>query len=282
MPWNATEDEAEALQVIREEIPDEMRDALETWLFRELAGSYGSTEDSKVHLLQSALRVNLQIRDRYPDTWDLIRALKAKGGDDLLLGAVDLQLSMYPVQEFGIPNEVLALSTHLDLCRAAIRTEERDGVYRLARRLPDGVEQLGESAVLAAGNQSGTHLARAWEAATSIEPDPEKAFSEGIKAVELAANAVVTPRAKKVRLSMIVQALKDKQDWRLVLDQREDGVPDHRATLIGMLETLVFAQSGRHGGAGNTAEQARAHVMLASLLVGWFASGAVLMKEPTR
>lgn len=282
MPWNATEDEVESLQVIREEIPDEMRDPLEAWLFRELHHSYGNTEDSRVHLLQSALRVNLHIRTQNPNTWDLIRTLKAKGGDDLLLGAVDLQLSMYSDQGYGIPSEVLALSTHLDLCRAAIRIEVRDGVYRLARRLPDGVEELGESAVLAAENQAGTHLARAWEAATSLKPDPEKAFSEGIKAVELAANAVVTPKAKKVRLSMVVQALKDKQDWQLVLDRREDGVPDHRATLIGMLETLVFAQSGRHGGVGNTAEQARAHVMLASLLVGWFASGAVVMNEPTR
>jgi hypothetical protein len=61
-----------------------------------------------------------------------------------------------------------------------------------------------------------------------------------------------------------------------VLAQRDDGHPDHAVVLIGMLETLAFAEQHRHSGHGYSEAEAVGHVQLAATLVGWFSAGVVV------
>ena len=107
-----------------------------------------------------------------------------------------------------------------------------------------------------------------------MTPDTSKILREAIQAVEAAAGAVAIPKEGRPQLSKIVGALRDQKGWGLVLAQR-DGHPDHKAVLIGMLETLAFAQQHRHSGHGYSETEAVGHVQLAATLVGWFSAGVV-------
>ena len=283
IPFDADIDEVEELHLVRERIPPLLRGVVKNWVAEMATASYGNVARKTVDLVQSALRVDLSLgAENYFDSQAFVDAIQETGGDKLLLRVVDLFVGSQSRDMFApvgeMPERVQDLARHLDLTGSAISVVRVGEGFRLAERLPQGVEFAAEEAANAADATAGRHLAQAWDALNQLEPDAERAFTEGIKAVELASYRVVLPDAKKVRLSQVVQALKDKQDWRLVLERREDGHPDHRAVLIGMLETLALSQSGRHGGNGNTVAEAKAHVMLASLLVGWFATGAVVME----
>lgn len=278
VPFDATEEEVAELRIIRDDIPDGVRTMLNDWVLDELSAGYSTVSVQTGQRLQSTFRLNLGVTSSQPPTTkDVLGNLYSLGGDRLVLRVVDWFLSSYEPWFSGPPERVLELANNLALSGAAVRVVEKANSYRLSRLVPEGVEQAAEAAAIAASASAGKHLVGAWNAINAMEPNPKEAFSEGIKAVELAVHEVVTPDAKKVRLSQSVQALKDKKDWALVLATRDDNYPNHQEVVIGMLETLVFAQNGRHGGEPNNLEEARAHVMLASLLVGWFATGAVVM-----
>lgn len=104
-------------------------------------------------------------------------------------------------------------------------------------------------------------------------------MTEAIRAVEAVAGEVVIPKDKQPRLGKIVSALRSSEKWSLRLPKRDDNHPDQRAVLIGMLEVLAFAEQHRHSGTEPDTQVALAHVELASVLVGWFASGVVFKED---
>ncbi|WP_425836988.1 hypothetical protein [Microbacterium sp. PA5] len=215
------------------------------------------------------------------DTDDLIDEVEEDYGEQGLMRLVDFAVARYqgvgPTRQ--APPEVRTLQWHLDANSSAVTVVVRDGLFRLARRLPEGVEEAAQAAVNAGSGSAGEHLARALHAGRGLTPDPSAAMSEAIKAVEAAAGPVVLPNEKRApQLGKIVAALKDKSGWGLRFRQRDGGHPDHRAVLVGMLETLVFAQTDRHTGRAPTVEEAQSHVLLASTLVEWFSSGTVVMR----
>ncbi|MHA3683927.1 hypothetical protein ACXR2W_06705 [Leucobacter sp. HY1908] len=198
-------------------------------------------------------------------------------GDKNVLRVVDFLLAadFDPHSYMGTAQPVSDLAWHLVQTGSSVEVVERDDRFRLSRRLPEGVEEAAQLSADMASESAGSHLGKAWAALNLLEPDTSKAINEAMKAAELAAGAVATPKDMRLRMSKIVQRLKSKDDWSLMLARRDDGVPDHRAMVIGMLETLSFAQSDRHGGTPQSAEEAQAYVLLASLVVGWFSTGAV-------
>jgi hypothetical protein len=131
----------------------------------------------------------------------------------------------------------------------------------------------------AAGNP-GPHLADAWAAAYGRHPNPSRAYSEAIKAVETASIPVVIPgtRGAKATLGKVIIDLNDhQQDWRLTIHSA--GTPSEISPLIAMLRLLWQGQTDRHGGSAPTipvsASAAEAAVHLAVTLVQWFRSGSV-------
>lgn len=279
VPWDADEDEVVQLHVVREPIPDSMRPALREWLYLRLMDSSGISRESTVTTLQSALRINLEFERGNALTEELVNALEARG-DKILLRTVDFLLALYEFHSYQAePSEVEALRWHLDTSLAAIDIVLQDRVYRLGRRLPEGVEAAAQLAVDSTPKVAGRHLAKALREMQTLEPDTSAVMTEGIRAVEAAAGAVVTPKDIAPRLSKIVAALKDKSAWTVSLQRRDDGHPDHRAVLIGMLETLAFAQRDRHAGKAPAVVQAQGHVLLAANLVGWFSTGVIQMND---
>ncbi len=278
-PWDADDEEYEQRSLVREALPAPLRAPALAWLKREFQPRYGWVEERKVHEIQTALQVDFRFDPGLVDADNLMAAI-ARLGDPFICRVIDLELSGYEFDDFrGAPAEVDELRWHLDHAASALDITVRDDAYRLKRRVPIGVEELAEATKESASALAGEHLGKAWSEAYSLTPNTSLVMTEAIKAVEAAAHTIVTPAAKKIRLGMITQALKDQSGWTLAFPNRDDGHPDHKAVLVGMLETLIIAQADRHGGAAPSVLEAQGHVQLASTLVQWFSTGVVVRES---
>lgn len=276
--WDATDDEYAELQIIREPIPETLDETINQWLrgYFRMHMSYGEVSRAVLNVIEAALRLRLDL-SYHPDGDEVTEAIRAKG-DQYTLRVVDFLLSQWePEPPFdSVPQEVAFLRSQMDLSSSAVQVVQEGRGYRIARRLTEGVEEAAQRAVNDANQTAGQHLAKAWREMQSMTPDASKVLRESIQAVEAAAGPVVIPNDKRPQLSKIVGALRQQQGWGLVLAQRDDGHPDHAAVLIGMLETLAFAEQHRHSGHGYSEAEAIGHVQLAATLVGWFSAGVVV------
>ncbi|MEJ6490765.1 hypothetical protein PQI23_13645 [Leucobacter sp. USCH14] len=279
IPWDADEDEVEELMRIRERIPEELQRPLYSWTLKTASDLGPHISDTRLMEFRSALRLPFD-----PTKGSLQRTFMTdqfvsdvfRLGEKWALRLVDYLCSEYSDREgYAAHEDIIELQWHLDHTGSSLTLSGDGSVFRLANRLTEGIEEAGASAVASSPSVSGRHLSAAWNLIRAIEPDTSKAMNEAMKAAEIAVGALVTPNDGRPRMSKCVQRLRDKQDWELVLERRGDGHPDHRAVVIGMLETLALAQPDRHGGEPPTFEQAQAHVMLASMIVGWFSTGAI-------
>lgn len=278
-PWDADDQEYEERSLIRDALPAPLRAPVLAWLRKEFEPDRGWVREQKVHLIQTALQVDLQVKPGLVHADSLVNTIASRG-DQFICRIVDLELAGYEFDDFrGAPSAVDDLKWHLDHAASALDVTVQDGVYRLKRRVPQGIEELAEESKSSSGALSGQHLGKAWVEAYSLTPNTSLVMTEAIKAVEAAAHPVVTPAAKKIRLGMITQTLKDQSGWTLTFPNRDDGHPDHKAVLVGMLETLIIAQADRHGGAAPSVLEAQAHVQLASTLVQWFSTGVVVRES---
>jgi hypothetical protein len=279
-PWDAEDDEYDERSLIRELLPPPLHAPLLAWIRNELhPSSYSNVDMDRVHELQTALQVDFRLQDRYVEADDMVRVITQKG-NQFVSRVVDYFLSGYEIDQWGnAPGEVESLKWHFDSAASAATIGLQDGVYRLRRRVPAGVEELAEASKQSAPALAGQHLGKAWSEAYALTPNTSLVMSEAIKAVEAAAHPVVTPTAKKIRLGMMTQTIKDQSGWTLAFLNRDDGHPDHKAVLVGMLETLIIAQADRHGGDAPSLIEAQGHVQLASTLVQWFSSGVVIRES---
>jgi hypothetical protein len=279
-PWDADDDEYAQRLEIKALVPEPLRPFLHSWLASELnTAGYARAEPGTVHALQSAFGVNFGFAAGRVSTQDLVDRI-ASEGDRFLMQVVDYVAASYEDKSYApTPKEIDLLSWHLDQNMSAVQVlPDASQVYRVTRRLPLGVEDSGTDAVDRSSEEAGRHLIKAWSAMRSLTPDTSLVMTEAIRAVEAAAGPVVIPKDKQQRLGKIVQTLKARETWGLVLRRRDDDVPDHRLVLIGMMETLAFAEQHRHGGEAPSVLEALTHVQLASTLVAWFATGAVVDK----
>ncbi|GAA1659526.1 hypothetical protein [Microbacterium flavum] len=276
-PWDADDNEYEQRSLIRELIPASLRAPVLAWIRMQLrpTGAYAHIDMSRVHDLQSALQIDFRLQKRYVEADDMLSTITQKG-DQFIARVVDYFLSYYTTDHLGrAPSEVDSLRRHFDNAASSAEIALQNGVFRLRRRTTDGIEELAEASAQSTSVLAGQHLRKGWVEAYALSPNTSLVMSEAIKAVEAAAHPVVSPKATKVRLGMITQAIKDQTGWTLAFPNRDDGHPDHKAVLVGMLETLIVAQADRHGGASPSVLEAQGHVQLASILVQWFSTGVV-------
>lgn len=280
-PWDATEDEYADLLVIREPIPETLNGSIDQWLrgFFRSKSSYQVVDRTVINTIEAALRVTLDLPD-HPDGDDVTEAIRAEG-DRYTLQVIDFLIAQRePDQIYGTPpDDVAFLMSQMDLSSSGVRIVRDGRRYRIARRLAEGIEEAAQKAIYDANQTAGQHLAKAWREMQSMTPDASKVLREGIQAVEAAGGAVVIPRERKPQLSKIVQCLRAQKGWGLAFARRDDDQPDHLGILIGMLETLAFAEQHRHSGHGYSEVQAVGHVQLAATLVGWFSAGVVVRAE---
>ena len=111
-----------------------------------------------------------------------------------------------------------------------------------------------------------------------VHPDPSRAYSEAIKAVEAAAHAIVEPRNQLATLGTILRQLRANPHRFAIAIPGPSGTGDI-TPLIELITMLWTGQTSRHGGQTatrtETVEEARMAVSTAVLLVDWFTTGAV-------
>jgi hypothetical protein len=154
----------------------------------------------------------------------------------------------------------------------------RSGVPGLVRRVPEGVQTAVDGTIGSSGH-AGIRLSEAWAAAFGIAPDPSRAYSLAVKAVEDAAIPVVSPNNTTATLGKINSQMRNTRNWGLPL-AREDEHAMTSTTLLTMMKMLWAGQADRHGGHHDpslviTQEAAEVAVMTAATLIQWFTSGAV-------
>ncbi|MER6188321.1 hypothetical protein [Streptomyces sp. NPDC001652] len=122
------------------------------------------------------------------------------------------------------------------------------------------------------------HLRRAYTAAYALHPEPGRAYSDAIKAVECAAHITLEPNNSQATLGTMLRELRQHPgQWDVALPEKTGA--EGEATVIAMVSLLWTGQTSRHGGQQPTREEtlvgARMAVDLATSLVRWFADGAV-------
>jgi hypothetical protein len=248
-----------------EGVPPHLGPALQDWL-------RDSTDDAL--LARVVVRLRLKVRD-------VSSAAELDGSQ--LLDAVDFVLHA------GIRPRYPGLRPKADLLAdlAGLLVDGGSAYQLNARRtglerrveptVSEGVRQAVRSA---AESPAADHLASAWEAAYGLHPDPSKAYSEAIKAVEAAAQPVIEPNNPKATLGSMLGVLGGAHNagkWQVTLAGPE-GTTD--PSVVGaMCRTLWKGQTSRHGSGRPTRHETRAEaeaaVHLSVLLVSWFTTGKV-------
>lgn len=158
----------------------------------------------------------------------------------------------------------------------------------LRQRVDPTAEALAAATVTSADQDpargsAGAHLSRAWAAAYALHPDPVRAYSEAIKAVEAAANATVEPNNRKATLGSMIKVMENTRA-RWVVGIGHEPSAAGAETIERMMRLLWTGQTSRHGGShptrDETVAEARAAVNLAVALPNFFTDG-ILAKTPS-
>lgn len=200
---------------------------------------------------------------------------------EMILAALDGVSELQP--RFQLRRELQQL---LDDSRSAYTL--RPDKAGLRQRVDPTVEALAE-AVVASANQdpargsASVHLKRAWTAAYGLHPEPGKAYSEAIKAVEAAAHATVEPKNSKATLGSMIKVMENTRD-RWVVGIGSEPSSAGAETVTRMMRLLWTGQTSRHGGShptrDETVAEARAAVHLAIALLNFFTDGILAKQAP--
>jgi len=173
------------------------------------------------------------------------------------------------------------------------QTQGRSG-GTLRRRTAAAASQSVDRLAAKSG-RAGDHLTRAWTATYGRDPNPGEAYSQAIKAVEVASIPVVIPKDPTATLGKVVGAMRSTPTkWTAIFDRSVSaGFGAHGPqveytpveSVVLMVDLLWRNQTGRHGvdepwPAGVVSQaQAEWAVHLALVLVHLFRSGAVRRAE---
>jgi hypothetical protein len=157
--------------------------------------------------------------------------------------------------------------------------------FHLQRRVDETAQAAANQAF--AHGRAGVHLRNAWSEVYGKNPDPSKAYTEAIKAVEVSAGPVVAPKDKLATLGKMIGELKGHPESFTVLLTGTGDSPTAKGDLDAVTITRLMAQllwTSQHDRHGNfdldsvisvSQEEAQAAVQLAVLLVQWFETGVM-------
>lgn len=250
------------------DVPEHLLGPLQHWV--------KATLDSSDSGVPRSICLRMRIAAASPHEKEFIYALSVSEGIELL-DVVDEILRAGVARNWSIEY----LVGLLDDAGSAYRVnEDDDGLEeRVTPAVRDAVRQtLADAAAGPAAGSAADHLATAWQAAYGRSPDPVRAYSESIKAVESAAHAVIQPNNGKATLGTMLGEIRNARH------KFSTAIPtpgnDPIAPVEAMMRALWEGQTGRHGAQNGTVpetlEAARAGVHLAAALVQWFVSGAVI------
>jgi hypothetical protein len=253
---------------------DWLKDNLRAWSARQLSIRHRISIVDADHP-EHAVRVALGQRawESENGRWELLDAIDYLCQSDL---DADLAIPMDWIGNTPIPgSEPLAILNRL-LSAGGSAYCYREG--RLERRVADATVAAFERVAATPNDEASLHLRRAWQATYGRDPEPSRAYSEAVRAVEAVACPMFLPKDPKPTLGKVIARLRERPgDWYLVLagEQEAAGVVPLRI----MIQLLWTAQKSRHAGGPDTRDQllteAEAALSLAIACVQWFASGFV-------
>ncbi|WP_202461358.1 hypothetical protein [Streptomyces sp. SID8374] len=228
-----------------------------------------------------ATAICLQMRIGVPPNQSARSRLVATDGWELL-DIVDTILGYADEHGWDGRDDDRPLARLLDMAGSAYQVNNQgDG---LEERITPGVREAVSQAVSDAeaeptAGSAAEHLSTAWRAAYGLHPDPVRAYSEAIKAVECAAHSVIQPNHGRATLgTMLGEVGNARAKFTTAISTPPSGDPI--APMEAMMRALWDGQTSRHGKqtptVPETLEAARAGVHLAAALVQWFSSGAVV------
>ncbi|MFD0042687.1 hypothetical protein ACFVIZ_34175 [Streptomyces anulatus] len=242
---------------------------------RQWVGSNFTDYDS------DATAICLQLRIAVPTNKSARSQLIAAHGWGLL-DVVDAILGYTGEDDWDGRDEDRRLARLLDIAGSAYRVnEDGDGLEeRITPAVRDAVSQtVADAEAEPSAGSAAEHLSAAWRAAYGLHPDPVRAYSEAIKAVECAAHSVIQPNHGRATLgTMLGEIGNARAKFTTAISTPPSGDPI--APMEAMMRALWDGQTTRHGKqtptVPETLEAARAGVHLAAALVQWFVSGAVV------
>lgn len=174
------------------------------------------------------------------------------------------------------PGRVEELDAILRAAGAGWRVGERGGRWGLVAAVNTGVAQV-VSQVVSAADRSAALLKSAWDGAFGVNPNSSHAYHDAVRAVEVYSGPLFSPNDHKATLGKNIAVLRSKPEaWSFALAGSQNAT--YVEHLISAMQLLWGSHTDRHGSedyAGVSLEAARAAVLLASTLVGWFSLGLV-------
>lgn len=256
-------------------VPEHLTTPLQNWVKQALTVGNGYYDETTAQTLCLRLHITAALHRGTPQYTETLA--HSTGAD--LLNVIDELLRYW--SEVGANGSIESLDLLLSDSGSAYRvTDAEDGLEeRVTPAVRDAVRQtIAGAAGQASTGSAAEHLAAAWQAAYGLGPDPVRAYSESIKAVEAAAHAVIEPTNTKATLGTMLRAIRDSPEKFDAAIPPKNGNPIVPAE--AMMRALWDGQTSRHGGqtptVPETLESARAGMHLAATLVQWFVSGAVV------
>lgn len=253
-----------------EGIPDHLKATLETWCMSNLGVDARSPQNREMRqrtcsLIASKLRLDLS------DASHLVGNLIAIGDYDphRLFEIIDMHLKM--TRGYG--------ATDLDtLLAVGGSVWTLDGEHRGLERRVDPSEKEAYLRTVSPSDDASEHLRSAWAEAFGVTPNPSRAWSDAIKAVEALLWGLVIPKNDKATLGSIISAVDaapKKWAFRLSPSGSVGGVAAFTQTL-----RFIWPNPDRHGsGTVRVPDQHEAEdvVRTAVLVVGWLRNGALTL-----
>ncbi|MCX4538335.1 hypothetical protein [Streptomyces sp. NBC_01669] len=254
-------------------VPAHLRAPLRQWVRR----CFTSEIDS------NAVLIGLHLRIVPPKQATPLAALISQDGW-ALLDVIDTVLGFSDEEDNWFGNEDWeTLEDLLDAGGSAYRVNQGgDGLEeRITPAVRDAVSQaVADAEAEPSAGSAAEHLASAWRAAYGLHPDPVRAYSEAIKAVECAAHSVVQPNHARATLGTMLGEFKGNARAKFTTALSTQSSNDAIAPAEAMMRVLWDGQTSRHGKqtptVPETLEAARAGIHLAATLVQWFSSGVVI------
>lgn len=277
VPPGLDEEEVEKFLTVKTGVPDSARDALTGWLTSDKHSSDLLFVRNLIEF-QTASGIDLGVGGRSAMSVRDLRASYRKLPEQTLVYLLDFTISAYraaPNKNYT-PDRVKSLGRILHSAGSSWTIGERQGRYALAKRVPDGVADVVDQ-VLSNGDKASSMLIRAWEQAYGISPSPSGAYQDAVKAVEIVANPLISPKDESATLGKDINVLRGQKDkWQFVMaGSSHTSAVEH---VISTMQLLWHSQSDRHGSADYvdvTVAEAQAAVLLASTLVGWLSQDAL-------
>ena len=191
----------------------------------------------------------------------------------LLLDAVDIALRRANDADASLLEQILVKARS-----AYCVGHDEDGGYEIQLRQPQEMTALIETEA----NQperAAEHLRNAWSKCFGRSPDPKGACREAVEAIEVAAKPAISPRNSRTTLGTLCRDMKtDLSKWET--DSDSDGSLE---IILGMMEMIWNKGRYRHGDESAPLEvpqeTAEMTVQTAVLLVSWFRSGRIRLKQ---